>query len=419
MNRSQFNEALEKLELLAPEKNKVLQLVLAGLKNPEIAVKTGTKEGTVRKQISKIYESFGIKGEYEGDRRPRRDDLVALFRKYKPEWVRDFPDIVTNEVLIAQTAEVAEQEGAIAKPYKESRKAVDTKENPSEISHNNEASLIREWRFKSIDQLWSKDIGKCIGGIRKLERIAKDYPTEQWAIMEELAEFIRIRTRWKERDEEGSPNIPIDIDIQAALTVIGRRNSEKDPPNLRLDLSNSDIRGANLSEANLQGINFKKANLQDVNFYQAYLQRAILKEANLKNASFYNTKLQETDLRKANLQEAWFLGADLQGAFLSATNMQGVNLWDATLKGASLSIANLERASLNGADLSRANLQGANFMGASLLEVDLAESNLQGTKLRGADLTNAKNLELQQIESAYGDSTTILPENIERPAHWM
>jgi len=58
-------------------------------------------------------------------------------------------------------------------------------------------------------------------------------------------------------------------------------------------------------------------------------------------------------------------------------------------------------------------------MGASLLEVDLAESNLQGTKLRGADLTNAKNLELQQIESAYGDSTTILPENIERPAHWM
>jgi hypothetical protein len=124
MNRSQFNEALEKLER-APAKKEVLLRVLAGHTDSEIAVKTQTKASTVRKQISKIYESFGIKGEYEGDRRPRRDELVAQFRKYKSEWVSDFPAAVKNEVLIAQTAEVTEQEEAIAKPHQELGEAVD------------------------------------------------------------------------------------------------------------------------------------------------------------------------------------------------------------------------------------------------------------------------------------------------------
>jgi hypothetical protein len=144
MNRSQFKEALEKLER-APAKKKVLLLVLAGHIDTEIAVKTNTKEGTVRKQISKIYESFGIKGEYEGDRRPRRDDLVAQFRKYKPEWVTDFPAIVKNEVSIAQTAEVAEQEGALAKPPQES---VESKAGSGENLTSLATSILEQLGFE-------------------------------------------------------------------------------------------------------------------------------------------------------------------------------------------------------------------------------------------------------------------------------
>lgn len=40
-------------------------------------------------------------------------------------------------------------------------------------------------------------------------------------------------------------------DVQAALTVIGRRDSSKDPDNKKLDLSHTNLRGANLREANL------------------------------------------------------------------------------------------------------------------------------------------------------------------------
>jgi uncharacterized protein YjbI with pentapeptide repeats len=291
---------------------------------------------------------------------------------------------------------------------------------PPQESVESDAGSIEERIFKATNQLNpERPVFSRISGIQALGEIAKDSPRYHWQIMEVLAAFVRTNApRKEEGEEERSPKIS--DDIQAALTVIGRSDPEKDPPKKtdsskkRLNLSNIDIRGAILNEANLHRVILTKANLQDVNFDRAYLQEAILKETNLKKASFYNTKLQETDLRKANLQEVCFLGADLQGAFLSATNMQGVNLQGATLKGASLSIANLEGASLHGADLSRANLQGANFMGANLLEVDLAESNLQGTKLRGADLTNAKNLKLQQIELAYVDSTTTLPDYLER-----
>lgn len=335
-------------------------------------------------------------------------------------------ELLSNEKKIRHWGDVPnflEQAGYKVKIPEQSQPShllLDKAENTLEASHKIEAISFLEYFSKSIDQLKSKELDVRIGAISTLGTLAKySQPAEHWTIMEYLTDFVRTnapRKEEKERKEERS--LKLREDIQAALTVIGQRDPEKDPQNKKLDLSNTDIRGANLREGKLQGVNLRKANLQSVNFDLANLQGAILKEVNLQGASFYNANLQEeADLRKANLQEACFLGANLQGAFLSASNMQGVNLRGAKLKGASLTIANLEGASLDGADLSRANLQGANFMGANLLEVDLAESNLQGTKFRGADLTNAKNIELQQIESAYVDSTTTLPDYLERLRH--
>ena len=96
MDSHQFNEKLEKLRR-APIKAEVLQLVLAGHTNTEIARLRDRTEGTIRKQISKIYEDFGIKSEFPGDQ-TLREKLKALFRKHKPEWVSDCPSVVTNEV---------------------------------------------------------------------------------------------------------------------------------------------------------------------------------------------------------------------------------------------------------------------------------------------------------------------------------
>ncbi len=371
----------------------------------------------------------------------KKFEIISFYKPHQSGWWKLILPHADKNKLIKKLPAFVRCEEAIVKPHQASGEAVDASvrelsseqgeggleqfqlshplpdknENTLEISHN--ANSIRDWRFKSVDQLWSKDIGECISGIRKLERIAKDYPTEHWAIMKELAEFIRIRARRKEGDEERSPKIS--PDIQAALTVIGRRDTAKDPENQRLDLSNVDIAGADLSEAQLPVAILREANLQGVNFDHANLQGAIFKKANLQEASFYNTNLQEAHLWKAHFPKANFMAANLQRAILSNAIMQEVNLWGANLQNASLTIANLTAADLKGADFKGANLQGANFMGANLQEVDFAESNLQGTKFQGADLTNAKNLDSQKISSAFGDGTTVLPENVERPARWM
>ncbi len=369
-----------------------LRGLLCGYSPEKIANERGVGFGTVNDALSKTLYCY-----------------IEELLEYKKK-IRHWGDVSDFLEKAGYKIQVSEQ-------FQPSHPLADKKENTLETSHNIEVNSIREWRFKSVDQLWSKDIGECISGIRKLERIAKDYPIEHWAIMEELAEFIRIRTCRKERDEERSPKLL--EDIQAALTVIGRRDIEKDPEKQKLDLSKVDIVGANLSEAKLPGAILREANLQGVNFDHANLQGAILKKANLQEASFYNTNLQEAHLWKAHFPKANFMAVNLQRAILSNAIMQEVNLRGANLQNASLTIANLTAADLKGADFKGANLQGANFMGANLQEVDFAESKLQGTKFQGADLTNAKNLDSQKISSAFGDSTTVLPENVERPARWM
>jgi hypothetical protein len=84
--------------------------------------------------------------------------------------------------------------------------------------------------------------------IYALERVAHDFPQEHWTIMEILTAFIRenapIKPESKESEEttiDLSQNRPqstdfhlqsdsfkLRTDIQAALTVIGRRNYQQD-----------------------------------------------------------------------------------------------------------------------------------------------------------------------------------------------
>ncbi|MEP0798698.1 helix-turn-helix transcriptional regulator [Funiculus sociatus GB2-M1] len=98
MNPQHFKEILEKLELRNPRTVEVLRMVLAKCTDAEIAKSLGIHQGTVRKHIEKLYAAFGIKSKFEGDRRSKRGDLRERFDQYKPEWVRNYPSTVTNNV---------------------------------------------------------------------------------------------------------------------------------------------------------------------------------------------------------------------------------------------------------------------------------------------------------------------------------
>ena len=73
-------------------------------------------------------------------------------------------------------------------------------------------------------------------------------------------------------------------DVQAAMTVLGRRAAlPSDPP---LNLQNVDLHGANLKRARLSGALFNEANLDDVDFQYAQLENTHFAEAKLRGARF-------------------------------------------------------------------------------------------------------------------------------------
>ena len=198
--------------------------------------------------------------------------------------------------------------------------------------------LISSQVSKGFEQLASDKMAMRLGGIYALEGVmnASERPEQyRGPVLEMLCAFVREYTIGKTVFEKPA------IDIQAALTVIGRRKGQELP-----DLAEANIPGANLSGANLSGADLDSANLNS-----AYLSGANLTGANL-------------------------ITTDLTGAHLSVANLSGADLTAVVLRGADLSYANLSSATLYGSpplfhepDLRDANLLNADFTDAFVFDV--------------------------------------------------
>jgi Pentapeptide repeats (8 copies) len=180
---------------------------------------------------------------------------------------------------------------------------------------------------RAIDQLGSDRLEVRLGGIYGLEQVAQQAPANRLPVTEVLVAYLHRRTPRPARPpsdtslvEELRVRVP---DAQAALTVLGRRQTESGDP--QLDLRALDMRGADLSDADLVGADLVGANLRGAR------------------------------LRAANLRGALLLGADLRGAFLRGANLRAV-----------LINADLRCADLAGADLSHALLRDTHFRDATV-----------------------------------------------------
>lgn len=271
-----------------------------------------------------------------------------------------------------------------------------------------------------------------LGGIYALERLAIDSPRDQPTIIQVLSAFVRSNAPLP-AGPKGQACTPVALDVQAALTVLGRRNPAHDAEAL-IDLSQSCLTDANFTHANLTGANltgtnltnadltdagpintdFAGANLTGANLTGAHLADSSLTNANLTNANLTNAELTDAisvdaflngaHLAEAQLYQIDLTGASLVDADLTDADLVGANLTNAELSGARLGRAQLggaqlTKASLTSAFLSGAQLTSANLVGASLNEADLNNSNLHhaflnsavitNTDLAGANLTNA------------------------------
>ena len=71
-----------------------------------------------------------------------------------------------------------------------------------------------------------------------------------------------------------------------------------------------------------------------------------------------------------------------------------------------------------GSELSGRQAGGTHFQYADLQYAFLQGAHLQGAHLEGADLRGAVGLTQEQLDQAFGDDHTTLPDGLNRPAHW-
>jgi len=248
---------------------------------------------------------------------------------------------------------------------------------------------ITERFTRAIEQLGSGKLEVRLGGIYALERIARDSERDHWPVMEVLTAYVRENAYWGDNPEEDEMRQPLATDVQAVLTVLGRRRVAFDGPGRRLDL-----RKANLSWIALAGADLRRADLSS-----AILSGGNLTSANLSAASLARALLSHTDLSDANLSEA-----DLIGARLAHANLIGT-----TLREARLAASNLYKAVLCDVSFEAADLVGARLSEATVKSANLTQARLLGTDLRRVDLRQVIGLTRDQLAHAITDETTILP----------
>lgn len=267
-----------------------------------------------------------------------------------------------------------------------------------------ETSKITERFSKAIELLGSEKLDVRIGAIYALERIARDSQPDHWTVMEVLTAFIREHAKppisttssinttnteamietTDERASNPSTEEVIATDIQAALTVIGRRQwREQEKDNRHLDLSKAYLPNASLTDAHFEG-----ADLSDTHLQRAYLAKAHLEGANLIDAHLEGAYLLATHLQQANLCKV-----HLEGAFLVTTYLEGADLSDAHFEDAYMfGSPNFNGANLKGVkgltweQLARTNI---NYKPKNLAS-DLDAKWDEEKKRRDADNTNNK-----------------------------
>ncbi|WP_316012990.1 pentapeptide repeat-containing protein [Roseobacter sp. HKCCA0434] len=256
-----------------------------------------------------------------------------------------------------------------------------------------------------------------LGGIYALERISQDSLRDHITVMEVLCAYLRENAKKPDtfmKDEDGNDVLlPPRVDIQAALTVIGRRPRDRIAYEMKLSGDKAsyilDLRECWLARADL-----RRSELGNVR-----LENSILIQADLREACLINSKLGDADFTSALL-----LGADLQKSNMFSTNFTSAHLDRANLTEARLLQTKFYNANLYSAKLVRANLFKADLTAAKLNRTNFSKSDMNFciiflSAMRHTQLNSAKNLSIEKIETAFGDDTTILPDDMPIPAHWQ
>ena len=165
------------------------------------------------------------------------------------------------------------------------------------IQVNQEGQITGRYT-EAIKQLAHEHISVRVGGIYALERLAFDSEKDFGTVMEVLALYVRqAAPRPNDKNEARSlTDDPLPVDVQAALTVIGRRDPPPSAKGMVIDLSETDLRRARLLGLNFDSVTFERslltaADMRDTSLVGANLSpQAIMSHVRIHPSRFRDEK---------------------------------------------------------------------------------------------------------------------------------
>lgn len=192
-----------------------------------------------------------------------------------------------------------------------------------------------------------------LGALYSLERLLRESEKDQRAILETLCAYVRENSpvELPQNEEQASlfrrgdlpPTATRRGDVQAALTIVGRR-SDQVRSRAKVELWRLDFRNSNLISYDFSGLNFNRADFSnsflnaadmtgasfdDCIFTHTFLRAALMKNASFRTSIFKDSDLEKAEIDKTNFGGAKFIATDLREAQVTNIALEGANLDEA------------------------------------------------------------------------------------------
>jgi uncharacterized protein YjbI with pentapeptide repeats len=217
--------------------------------------------------------------------------------------------------------------------------------------------LVREVKTVGIDGTSIArsipNIESRLGALYSLERLLNESEKDQRAILETLCAYVRENSPLQIPDDEGqreelsrgniTPAHTRRSDVQAAITIIGRRPAQvknrAEREGWRLDFR----------DTNLVGYDFSKLNFDRSDFTYSFLNSAKLVESSFVNCIFASTVLCSAEMNSTCLRSSDFKNCNVKKAEIDKTDfsfskIENTDLREAKVISFNISGANLENA---------------------------------------------------------------------------
>lgn len=148
----------------------------------------------------------------------------------------------------------------------------------------------------------------------------------------------------------------------------------------------------------------------DASFEDVRLALTILSMRAVRSAQ--SESRQTIDLSGINFRGAKLSGVNLRGFRLAQCNFDECLLAGAKLAQTDLAGASLRGTVFHGADLRDSDLSESDFSGADLTDARVGGANFTNVNVGGALLTDALGLTQEQLDKAFGDTDTAVPERL-------